>query len=145
MTKKHFAVALALAIGAIPVACHASDPPEAVTTYRGRVNFHLTTCRMLVQLANMKAQLKQALAEDEDPAKCVDGAKRDLKPTYDKASAAIKKASAKAGLKEHYVRALSAIDGALPSIDERKSAYQQRTAADDRRLEEAWNRIAAEL
>lgn len=145
MTPKHLATALALAICATPIASHAGDPPAAVTDYRGRLSYHLLTCKLKVQMADMKAQLKEPLPPEDDPAKCVDGAKRDLKTHYDKANTASKKPGAKAALKEHYVVALSAVDGVLPGIEERKNAYQQRTAAAERRLEEAWNRIAVEF
>lgn len=96
-------------------------------------------------MADVKQQLKEPLQAGEDPAKCVDDAKRDLKTHYDKANTATKKPAAKSALKEHFVLALSAVDGVLPSVDERKIAYQQRTAATARRLDEAWNRIAIEF
>jgi hypothetical protein len=75
---------------------------------------------------------------------CVIDKKSELKKTYEKAQKEVKKASAKAALKEYYIAVLSALQGINPEADERKMNYEKRQVDNKIKVKELWTRFEVE-
>lgn len=76
--------------------------------------------------------------------KCILEGKDDIKASYEKFAAKVKKPSAKLALKEHYIAALSALQGVEPLSDERKMNYEKRQGENQSKLDTAWIRFETE-
>lgn len=137
---------IALIIGSFAsTASIAADPPNAVSEYGALAGSKVLICKMKVRIASNLIELGKEVDEENNPRKCVSDARKEIRIAYDKAVAATKKSGARVALKEHFVAVTSAIDGALPGLDERKILYNARVEAEERRVSEMWTRVKLEF
>lgn len=130
----------------------AVDLPEPVQQYwKASHGAHLIcTVKARVFILQMDAARRgEPLPPEEraktDPAICVDEELPKVRAAYDKALAASKKPAAKAALKEHIVITNVALKQVIPGVDDTKSVYFARNAANERRMEEQWERVKLEF
>lgn len=82
--------------------------------------------------------------KDADYRVCITDQKRSLKAAYDAALKGVKKAAAKNALKEHFISAVSRLEGIAPNLSELKLHYEQRQSANEARVKENWTRFEVE-
>jgi hypothetical protein len=75
---------------------------------------------------------------------CIDTGKIEIKKEYDNLSSKVKKSSAKAALKEHYIASIAALQGIRPQSEERRINYDKRQGDAKNRLDELWVRFQVE-
>ena len=81
----------------------------------------------------------------KDVAGYVNAHKAALKEQYAAAAKTIKKPAAKAALKEHFVQAMSLVEGVEPGISEARIDYDRRQTDNKENLKKAWTRVEIEL
>lgn len=117
-----------------------SDPADTRTPlerYQEEVLFSTVNCPMVLQvvlLGDVKRDYHQCIAE----------ARKTIKAAYLSAVKTIKKPAARAALKEHYIAAMTRIDGIDPQFDETNGNYAHRQSDNQSRLDEKWARFEAE-
>lgn len=143
---------LFLLIGVVIVASAAhAQPRNALEAYSGEASFAATMCGLTFVTGQAQAEIIRAGGEVSaenrqkgDYRACVRDQKPAVKTAYDAALKTVRKPAAKAALKNHYVAAISQLDGIVPELDERKIDYERRQAANAVRAKEAWIRFEAE-
>ena len=113
--------------------------------YWNTVNFVQIMCDLKMVGARQAAESGREISDDDAPATCVRTGMEKIRTAFDRAVASVRKASAKAALREHYIAASSALRGVMPGIDERVITYRARTDSERRRADEAWERVKLEF
>lgn len=115
------------------------DTRTPLEKFIGDATFHRVQCGLM-----MSIWLKNQQPEYE-PGMCIDTAKKALSPLYKDAVAGVaKNAAAVTAAKEFYAYWMTAMDGIIPSKDERKISYDERQSRMDDRVSELANRLTIE-
>lgn len=127
---------------------HAQQEPKRtpIESYYGAVRFALLKCPLTVEIAQMQASsgIRGGSDADGDYQSCIQEGTSQAKGLYPAALKTVKKNSAREALKEHYITALSAINGVNPLLDERLGAYRHRQQLNKTKLDERWTRFEVE-
>lgn len=116
----------------------------AVVAVTARGETSLTQADLGAVFATMKCSLifknDQASGKSElDP--CIEDGQKSMKANYLSVLKKVKKASAKAALKEYYIAATTALQGVSPMPDERVYAYEKRQNDNKTKMDEMWLRF----
>lgn len=142
MHTKHTAAVL-LALMMAPSL--AQEPPTPVQAYRTATMSARSSCSIHVMHMMMMAELRASTAEPADKAdQCIAKAKQSGKEAFDKAREATKSAAALDALKDYHVAYVTALDGMLPGLGERRAAYDSRQQALRDKMYERWARFEIE-
>lgn len=130
---------MACAYGAEPVEKDTRTPLEA---YEGEVKYALIMCKLKLEIAVLRTDAEQTT--DSDYRGCISESKKKFKTRHEAAAKTVRKAAARAALKEHYILALATITSLAPESDELKGNYSRRQAENNDRLTVSWSRFEAE-
>ncbi|MCX7144153.1 MAG: hypothetical protein NT123_24575 [Proteobacteria bacterium] len=112
-----------------------------IEEFRSSTEMGLMICQLEAKTAFSKArrgELQEPYSEIDD---CLD----DVKKIFSRAHAHVaKKPEASKYLKEYYAVWLTALNGILPSENERAIDYERRQGDASRKADEAWNRFEIE-
>lgn len=112
--------------------------------YQGAFIAAQLSCPIALRLANDRATIGEMQNESSDWKGCIAKSKIELRAAYDAYSKTLKKPSAKAALKEHFIIATSVISGIEPDLDERVVNYDKRQTDLKARANEQWTRFEIE-
>lgn len=127
--------------------------PSPADDYEATVVFSRISCALSFKIAQSNAELaamgaKSSSAEEDkdkgDYRACIKKQKAALKKTYERFAPTVRKPAARTALKEHYIAALTGLDGIAPKFDERVIDYQRRQNGNETRTDELWTRFQAE-
>ena len=141
-----------IALSAVTSLSRAAAPSEQLQKYTGSASYAMMICSLELKTALTINETKRLGAERYDLPEqmppdwhgCITNQKIEIKSSYEAALKTVKKVSAKAALKEHYIIVLTNLDELEPKIDERKIDYTRRQSANNQRLNEKWNRFEIE-
>lgn len=117
-------------------AAQEKDTRTPLQKYEGGVIFVSTMCQ--IEFRRVQVGGEGNLAE------CIETGKVTIKADYERALKTVRKAAAKAALKEHYIAGIAALQGISPQFEELKSNYDKRQGDNKNKLDALWVRFETE-
>lgn len=125
---------------------HAEDNARqtSLKKYYSEVNGTLSTCASQFKLAALMGEITNSPVDVKNSYKCISDSKIEIKKAYEAVTDTIVKSAAKTALKEHYIGAVSALQGIQIQDDERKINYDKRQGENKAKVAELWLRFETE-
>lgn len=137
-----FLFSFALAVGSANGEEKKQTPIEE---FRGSTEFGLLSCQIVAKTAFLKVKHGELNEPNSAIGNCLKKERDDVKKLFSRAHDQVaKKPEASRYLKEYYAVWLTALNGILPSENERAIDYERRQGDASRKADEAWNRFEIE-
>ena len=130
----------------VSICSHAADNEKQILLkkYHNEIELSLNQCTSSLKYAFISAELSKSPIDLKRSYECISDGKISIKKAYEAVIYTIEKTAAKTALKEHYIGAVSALQGIQFHDDERKINYEKRQSDNKVKVDELWLRFEIE-
>lgn len=130
----------------VSVCSHAADNEKQILLkkYHYEVELSLNRCTSSFKFAILGAEILKSPIDFKSSYECISDERITIKKAYEAVINTLEKNAAKTALKEHYIGAVSALQGIQFHDDERKMNYERRQSDNKVKVDELWLRFEIE-